>query len=138
MASLSTIKICFNSRSREGSDADTGGGGYENSVSIHAPARGATGRGSSKISRYQGFNSRSREGSDGEVKHRLPLTSVSIHAPARGATGRCVLVCGAFKVSIHAPARGATQLSISIPTYSKSFNSRSREGSDSVGKNITN
>ena len=57
-------------------------------VSIHGPARGATG----------GIN---------------PLTQggivVSIHAPARGATvPECVRVATAAYVSIHAPARGAT------------------------------
>ena len=43
-----------------------------------------------------------------------------------------------FFVSIHAPARGATGCVLSGVTSIISFNSRSREGSDSVGKNITN
>ena len=56
------------------------------SVSIHAPARGAT------------------------VVERIHwgLPPVSIHAPARGATFSVLFSRRQFLVSIHAPARGAT------------------------------
>jgi len=57
-----------------------------NSVSIHAPARGATTRMLSKIA----------------------LVVVSIHAPARGATRMQGYLFFVPFVSIHAPARGAT------------------------------
>ena len=56
-------------------------------VSIHAPARGAT-------------------GSTFLIKD---LTAVSIHAPARGATITNLIAKANNCVSIHAPARGATQ-----------------------------
>ena len=54
----------FNPRSREGSDPMQYTGGHRSSISIHAPAKGAT-----KI--------------DGEF---LGLSDISIHAPAKGAT----------------------------------------------------
>ena len=60
------LSACFNSRSREGSDAPR-----------HLHIQG-----------YQGFNSRSREGSDVVWSHPHVFQQVSIHAPARGATGR--------------------------------------------------
>jgi len=56
------------------------------SVSIHAPAWGATQR---KCSCSR-------------------IWCVSIHAPAWGATYACYFVCYGFFVSIHAPAWGAT------------------------------
>ena len=56
------------------------------SVSIHAPARGATWR--------------QRNSAAGFL--------VSIHAPARGATDVQGCTCITQQVSIHAPARGAT------------------------------
>ena len=60
------------------------------SISIHAPARGAT-------VEYRGSSL------------RLPI---SIHAPARGATNIVDNVDRAVNISIHAPARGATQQSV--------------------------
>ena len=58
------------------------------SVSIHAPARGAT----------------------NTVLKAFDRSGVSIHAPARGATGVCARLAERVRVSIHAPARGATPL----------------------------
>ncbi|SMP72808.1 hypothetical protein SAMN06296020_1351 [Anoxynatronum buryatiense] len=102
-------------------------------VSIHAPARGATGKFTTSKPSCRSFNPRSRTGSDspkaergllrtlfqstlphGErqlraVKENQPQ-SVSIHAPARGATGWRTTLLGAMEVSIHAPARGATSI----------------------------
>ena len=54
----------FNPRSREGSDIVNIGSYKFAKISIHAPARGATGASSSKCSRINYFNPRSREGSD--------------------------------------------------------------------------
>ena len=79
------------------------------SISIHAPARGAT------VSSVAGcvvkyyFNPRSREGSDALLL--------------------ALLYC--FSISIHAPARGATITKCRNPTPERNFNPRSREGSDS-------
>ena len=99
-------------------------------VSIHAPARGATGRWRRWSRRSFGFNSRAREGRDRTTIVRSLVTRVSIHAPARGATQSPYYSMfntmfqftrprgarpstGAWSltrpgVSIHAPARGAT------------------------------
>ena len=121
--------ICFNSRSREGSDCffDT-----------------ATNLGHC-------FNSRSREGSDCQVPLLCLQGRVSIHAPARGATFGATTLTVEEEVSIHAPARGATRVlrvwmpslafQFTLPRGERrnpsfrsricwSFNSRSREGSD--------
>ena len=55
-------------------------------VSIHAPARGATTRRKKHRRSRHSFNSRAREGRDVRRSLRLRAGEVSIHAPARGAT----------------------------------------------------
>ena len=108
---LRNIKHCnvsFNPRAREGRD-NTNVNVYSNgTVSIHAPARGAT---SSPILICAGLY-------------------VSIHAPARGATLNSQPELHSIKVSIHAPARGATLCPYCnfLPVFS--FNPRAREGRD--------
>jgi len=77
-------------------------------VSIHAPARGATPFMSLVVKKYLGFNPRSREGSDSLFTGAGQLFYVSIHAPARGATPHLSEPHRSIRVSIHAPARGAT------------------------------
>ena len=77
---------CFNSRAREGRDADK----------------------TARKNAIKGFNSRAREGRDFGVVCRLPGEQVSIHAPARGATKIRGGGTPVLSVSIHAPARGAT------------------------------
>ena len=77
-------------------------------VSIHAPARGAT--------LFQ--------------PSPIPLRFVSIHAPARGATPAPAEGSQAQRVSIHAPARGATRSTGGSSRRARSFNPRSRAGSD--------
>ena len=62
----------FNPRSREGSDVIKHLGVESVEVSIHAPARGATGQG----------------------RYRQRHLGVSIHAPARGAT--CAVLLGSM------------------------------------------
>ena len=102
----------------------------EVTVSIHAPARGATGPAIS-VSCWSAFQSTPlREGRLRRLIGASRDPRVSIHAPARGATpGRahfsgstlsfnprpCArgdavagMACAALAVSIHAPARGAT------------------------------
>ena len=83
----------FNPRSREGSDRESIGWEALNTISIHAPARGAT------PSRF----------------HEEYSPYISIHAPARGATHVHVPVLSAYEISIHAPARGATMASVKSP-----------------------
>ena len=100
----------FNPRSREGSDPDNSSSLSAVTISIHAPARGAT--------------QSAGKGAD--------MSRISIHAPARGATEETAIIAitiptyfnprsregsdykslcsndyGSY-ISIHAPARGAT------------------------------
>ena len=112
------------------------------SVSIRAPARGATHRRRRRRGHIPGFNSRSREGSDA-AKNSASATStrfqfalprgerlahqpefdvgffVSIRAPARGATTDSGSRRAEGIVSIRAPARGAT-MSTAPCTFSSS------------------
>ena len=97
----------FNSRTREGCDKTRIFWDWVVSVSIHAPARGATlgikidctnclvsihapARGATNEHRREkrifGFNSRTREGCDAVPNNPINHQQVSIHAPARGAT----------------------------------------------------
>ena len=103
---------------------------FDDRVSIHAPAWGATGRplrspyspqcfnsrsrvgsdcrGAFRRLRDAGFNSRSRVGSDRTPPGRGLQEVVSIHAPAWGATPAAGWHHRRGNVSIHAPAWGAT------------------------------
>ena len=119
----------FNPRAREGRDRIIWYRPAMFTVSIHAPARGATmvavksktgqvfqstrPRGARHSIRRSGsmsacFNPRAREGRDVTGEDCRRRVVVSIHAPARGATNLKVLIITQKKVSIHAPARGAT------------------------------
>ena len=84
------LLLCFNPRSREGSDQAAVQYVRKSMVSIHAPAKGAT--------------------------RMMPVHSVpglvSIHAPAKGATESCIITRNSREVSIHAPAKGATILKL--------------------------
>ena len=100
-------------------------------ISIHAPARGATGRLICRIRFSIYFNPRPRAGGDTPDGTAIGIALISIHAPARGATyedpsdivdvlvfqstpprgGRqkqFVKFVSLALISIHAPARGAT------------------------------
>ena len=82
-------------------------------VSIHAPARGATcmrctAAPTCCMSMFQSTRPRGARPAAHVDADRHAI--VSIHAPARGAT-RSTVPITAMHVSIHAPARGATMLS---------------------------
>ena len=101
-------------------------------ISIHAPARGATGKLMKKspsstifqftplregrlqnppaVSQMQYFNSRPCERGDVHKYGKAIVQRISIHAPARGATDDRKGCCIADTISIHAPARGATEM----------------------------
>ena len=98
----------FNPRSREGSDNIPKLIYNCSSISIHAPARGAT----------CGQN------------QPIAFFVISIHAPARGATAETQEILTFDIISIHAPARGATSFRDVTKPTSQNFNPRSREGSD--------
>ena len=100
-------------------------------ISIHAPARGATGRHFSAIFRLQHFNPRSREGSDEHqtacFRDSDQFQSTLPRGERRCSQGRAY---SAFRISIHAPARGATSQAAIKDLIDIDFNPRSREGSD--------
>src|SRR5690606_17426842 len=78
------------------------------SVSIHAPARGAT---HSLQHSYHPVEFQSTPPRGGRLRTAVQAVRprcVSIHAPARGATSLLHRVTEQRLVSIHAPARGAT------------------------------
>ena len=64
MERVTLMVICFNPRSREGSDTAKYSIVVHKIVSIHAPAKGATGHVPHIKGTLAGFNPRSREGSD--------------------------------------------------------------------------
>ncbi|KUK64150.1 MAG: Uncharacterized protein XD84_1684 [Desulfotomaculum sp. 46_80] len=141
----------FNPRTRTGCDFNILISIFVQSVSIHAPARGATllavpcqfgalvsihapARGAThwqRSLRLTGlFQSTHPHGVRRYAQAFSPVKRVSIHAPARGATPRGRSRRDPQIVSIHAPARGATfSLSIAI-TRSSRFNPRTRTGCD--------
>ena len=97
-------------------------------VSIHAPARGATGLDTRTPPRVS-FNSRAREGRDLDDLHARRARNVSIHAPARGATrGRRPSRAAS---SFNSRAREGRDAAIRVDGVENiSFNSRAREGRD--------
>ena len=101
-------------------------------ISIHAPARGAT-MVDKNGKRIWEFQSTLPRGERRRRQKRLwTFWTISIHAPARGATRQANTFHPDFRISIHAPARGATSKSIRQTSTSVHFNPRSREGSDAV------
>ena len=86
------------------------------SISIHAPARGATGELAGTRCWGCDFNPRSREGSDRPFPRPTPVLPISIHAPARGATQAAQILDLSIIISIHAPARGATYVLMFFPS----------------------
>ena len=122
-------------------------------ISIHAPARGATGNlrstgdsgkhfnprsreGSDRhqsveADLYAHFNPRSREGSDDDGRHISNLQRKFQSTLPRGERRRLRLrEHGRKSISIHAPARGATFCHLLALLNTRNFNPRSREGSD--------
>ena len=99
-------------------------------VSIHAPARGATCR------RRRCSNSpcvsihAPARGATAVTISQILYIEVSIHAPVRGATVYGRVILQAKQVSIHAPARGATKRCRINKMASVSFNPRPRTGGD--------
>ena len=121
-------------------------------ISIHAPAKGATPCPCTdpSVGRFQSTLPRRERRGGINMVYRVGI--ISIHAPAKGATDRRYWKKMEQKISIHAPAKGATSSGTgSAPSYSISihapakgatlsqlpkcrlrlhFNPRSREGSD--------
>ena len=91
-----------------GSDASPRRACQCRSISIHAPAWGATGR----------------------LRQIPPIVDISIHAPAWGATTTSQATISDQRISIHAPAWGATLREFEVFLPTRDFNPRSRMGSD--------
>ena len=80
----------------------------EESISIHAPARGATFV-NAIVTYGKLFQSTPlREGRPESSNPSRADFAISIHAPARGATSHKHYTGSGTGISIHAPARGAT------------------------------
>ncbi len=124
--------ICFNPRSRTGSDCGFDEPCDHYYVSIHAPARGATGDGSlAKCDQYC-FNPRSRTGSDDlmmpELTRYLTFQSTLPHGERHPQTP-----LGASFARFNPRSRTGSDLGIFIRALkSWCFNPRSRTGSDNT------
>ena len=124
-------QICFNPRSRMGSDnllrpTDVG----ERQVSIHAPTWGATRCRAHRVCSIGSFNPRSHLGSDYVASNDSVGIDVSIHAPTWGATLRNIALvpCVAFQPTL---PHGERPCNPPCPTRPcRCFNPRSRMGSD--------
>ena len=112
----------FNPRSREGSDQTGSPPGSCLTISIRAPARGAT-----IIRRQEGwqrsyFNPRSREGSDDQGYKGRGRRRISIRAPARGATPVQIISGSSWQFQSALP-RGERRCFRSITTRPREFQS---------------
>ncbi len=107
---------CFDPRPRMGGDATGQGGGRDHSVSIHAPAWGATAffGGCQKVEQV---SIHAPAWGATSAQPAPPVWGrVSIHAPAWGATRNGIAMDFRRVVSIHAPAWGATSPSAGTST----------------------
>ena len=101
------------------------------SVSIHAPARGATKYGLSNVSIAE-FQSTLPRGERRSLQAIRAFKNICFNPRSRAGSDapRLSLIDQAERVSIHAPARGATPPSFAETAIRNSFNPRSRAGSD--------
>ena len=102
-------------------------------VSIHAPAEGATQHSTSGRPGPRSFNPRARGGRD-SCRRYPPTCRERFNPRARGGRdGLLALSETAATVSIHAPAEGATSGRPSLTPSGTSFNPRARGGRDAPG-----
>ena len=101
------------------------------SISIHAPARGATRDLNRSSIGIELFQSTHPHGVRRPCRCDLDVPGyISIHAPARGATSVGTQDQGRIPISIHAPARGATLILLFHRQVYRDFNPRTRTGCD--------
>ena len=105
-------------------------------ISIHAPAKGATKTVKGKEVKHKISIHAPAKGATAKTGMLQINIGISIHAPAKGATVQPVPHAPHRKISIHAPAKGATALLLMIPAISSDFNPRSREGSDNTTRYV--
>ena len=96
-------------------------------VSIHAPARGATGKNPTRFRTFR-FNPRPRAGGDALVVVNKETTHKFQSTPPRGGRRRSEQRRSPIQVSIHAPARGATPQTATNPLCRKKFQSTPPRG----------
>ena len=82
---------------------------FADTISIHAPPRGATILSFFDMGGEEDFNSRPSARGDLRRKSQASPFRISIHAPPRGATHGLHASDSALCISIHAPPRGATR-----------------------------
>ena len=110
-SNLGGVFIYFNPRSREGSDRLLSTSSVTGRISIHAPAKGATG--SSAVG--------------------IRTTAFQSTLPRRERQFVSNWIDNVAIISIHAPAKGATKRRLTGCSTTRNFNPRSREGSDYRG-----
>ena len=99
-------------------------------ISIHAPAKGATGQRPRRCDPDQISIHAPAKGATAPKLIFSVVSKISIHAPAKGATSCQGVPTRTGGISIHAPAKGATRCAVWFALSAKHFNPRSREGSD--------
>ena len=153
LQTLAALQACFNPRARVGRDAITKAARERLSVSIHAPAWGATGVKILTIWQVDCFNPRARVGRDQLVfvlGKQSSLFQSTRPRGARHASGKAANTIDEFQstrprgarpsasflilisigVSIHAPAWGATLFNVGYLHRTRCFNPRARVGRD--------
>ena len=100
-------------------------------ISIHAPARGATAKGRARATPSPNFNSRPCERGDCKVGRReICLLHFNSRPCERGDKVLAIIKTSQKLISIHAPARGATTLGRCSASKPSDFNSRPCERGD--------
>ena len=127
----------FNPRARTGRDAAVFPAEVDSSVSIHAPARGATTASTAIAGFGPCFNPRARTGRDSRSSALATSSELFQSTRPHGARRcQCQLDSGRWPVSIHAPARGATLPPDPRSTGRQRFNPRARTGRDGLGGRV--
>ena len=106
---------------------------FISSISIHAPAEGATCTSMLPVHEYGISIHAPAEGATSGTSFIGTASVISIHAPAEGATTPPHSLFDNRIISIHAPAEGATSKLEICSLLIQNFNPRSRGGSDSTG-----
>ena len=92
-------------------------------ISIHAPAKGATGLVIHDIYCIIISIHAPAKGATRDRYIETSYTDISIHAPAKGATRKYALEYPGKLISIHAPAKGATNLQLACKRCNSIFQS---------------
>ena len=124
-------RVSIHAPAKGATGAATSRGMSASGVSIHAPAKGATVCALSSIAAPRvSIHAPAKGATTFSATISLASSRVSIHAPAKGATYIPLEQMIYTDVSIHAPAKGATKQAVKKSYHDLCFNPRSREGSD--------